>query len=187
VDTTLTAYIEETMKFTIKPVTAKAVLAITGPTPSKSQLMRIADTIIRPYREAEGTGSNRLFDFENLVEIGIWQQLHSYGMKEGIIKIVMSLYREQLSTRGDDAHGHGYLAVNVAIGGASDSPDGKYYIKADIINEADITMIFRCSPQVSQRLQGTNASVVLVDLAEIRKHLQSFFDSKGELLPGLVD
>lgn len=175
------------MKFTIRPLTAKAVLAITGPTPSKNQLMKIAESIIRPYREAEGTGSSRLFDFENLVEIGIWKQLHSYGVKEAVIKIVMRLYREQISKCSESISENGYLAVNADIGGASDSPDGKIFIKAGVVGISDIASVFNCPPGISQRLQGENWSVIIVDLGAIRRHLRSFFDSHGELLPGLID
>jgi hypothetical protein len=75
-------------------VTAKDVLKIFKDVPSKGQLMKLCEAkVIKPYRDARGTGSNRLFDRYNLFEIGIWRELHLSGFGNETIQHVLESLR----------------------------------------------------------------------------------------------
>ena len=78
--------------------------------------------VIKPYRESNGRGTNRLFDFKNLIEIGIAEQLYSIQSNNSASKIAVEAF-SKLNDKDKI-----YIALSsAAVRGTKDIND-KFYI-----------------------------------------------------------
>lgn len=107
----------------IQPVTAKQVLHLYGGVPSKGQLMKLCEhQVVVPCRESTGAGSNRLFDWYNLLEIAVWRELHSLSINAPTAALFLKAMREQALCAREQRprHRKEYLILGIALGGVAD-------------------------------------------------------------------
>gem|GEM_PF-3671952 len=76
------------------PLTLKNVLEVFDRFITRGQLLKLCEFgVIEPFFPGRGTGTNRLFDYDNLFEIAIWVELHAMGVDKGAGRIFLEVYR----------------------------------------------------------------------------------------------
>lgn len=160
---------------TITPVTAKAVLEIFHPM-TKGRLMKLCESgTIKPFQESQGQGTTRLFDFKNMVEIGICEQLHRLGAHSFIYKVAVDGFNRFF------AEDKVYLALSSDIGRAKDDATEKFYVSPAMWSKDELSAHF-AGNHVNGLIQGEKMNLLLIDLGRVSGLIWSFFDNEGKLL-----
>ncbi len=160
--------------YKIKPLTAKNVLNIFGGIPTKGQLMKLCEGIITPFQESAGQGTTRFFDFKNLVEVGIWKQLHQMGAHSSVAKIAVEAFNNDLFDSGKS-----FLVLS-AVSGRSRQGE-KFSIKVATWDEKELGAYLK-GHHVNGLIQGPFQNLTIINLKEIRSDLRSYFGENGEMI-----
>lgn len=171
----------------IEPVTAGEVLELFGGAPSKGQLMKICETgVILPFRDARGVGSNRLFDGENLLHIGIWRELSALGIDNRSIREVLNLVRQEQ----DELEEHqDYLLYSKLVGGTTDPTEQKPSLaltmtltlsRAELAEQISEGVLFQPPEGMEGLFPVPLKNVVIVDLGKVRASIIGYFEQKGQ-------
>ena len=130
---------------------------------------------IKPFQESQGQGTTRLFDFKNMVEIGICEQLHRLGAHSFIYKVAVDGFNRFF------AKDKVYLALSSDIGRAKDDTSEKFYVSPAMWSKDEFSAYF-AGNHVNGLIQGEKMNLLLIDLAKVARFISSFFDNEGKLL-----
>lgn len=158
----------------IAPVTAKAVLHIFHPM-TKGRLMKLCESgTIKPFQESQGQGTTRLFDFKNLIEIAICEQLHRLGAHSFIYKVAVDGFNK-FNKEGKD-----HLALSADIGRSTTDKTEKFYISVSMWSYAE-REAYISGNHVNGLIQGEKTNILLIDLNKISRNISGFFNNEGKL------
>ncbi len=150
---------------------AKLVMDIFPGIPTKGQLMKLCEQgVIRPYREATGTGSNRLFDWYNLFEIGIWRELFALSISGMNSFGFLEVLREKGLRESGLPQGKKYVLFGMNLS-KPETHHTSWQTRAEILSSAELIQI------LSEGLEAHsfNNNMVIIDIEKIHAVLLDYF------------
>ncbi|MBG0789659.1 MAG: hypothetical protein H0S80_04085 [Desulfovibrionaceae bacterium] len=165
----------------ITPITAKGVISILHPI-TKGRLMKLCEKgTIKPWQDSTGQGTTRLFDFKNLVEIAVCEQLHHFHVHSLVYDFAMRALND-LEFFDPNKR---YLVLTASAGRALGQNE-KMFLRVATWDDGERDAYFR-GYHVNGLIQGRATNLMIIDLDDIRRNLESFFDAAGNLHHGIEE
>jgi|GEM_PF-3527105 len=162
-----------------KLMSAKTVSSLFNGVPTVDQLVKICERgMIESFVAAGGRGRPRLFDFNNLVEIGIWKELNALQIPQPVISIAIGRFKEEREAKQGQGPSPKFFAV-LARTFANDYLEWDA-VEAYMLNAEGVLTL--CETGGIDYQTGEWASFWIVRLDAIYSRIRFFFLHRPEYL-----
>lgn len=138
--------------------------------------------LIKPYQDAVGRGSSRLYLYTNLIEISIISELHRYSIPFSTLKILMSNEKMKRIFK-EKAWDTIFWITNGVTGGAANLEPSVRFARVDDFLKNGEAMImgagnFSATDESRGKLKGTiptslNASAIVINISSLKDYVDS--------------